>query len=77
MEKNLINQDPEIAKSIDNNVIETYQKKRNENIFPVLVPLNGNCCGGCHIELPMTNLIKLNEEGIVTCEHCRRIVYKN
>ncbi len=66
----------ELSKSIEPNIMEAYQKRRGENVFPVLVPLNGNCCGGCHMELPFANLTKLNEEGIITCEHCRRIVYK-
>ncbi len=65
----------ELAKSIESNVMEAYQKRRKENVFPVLVPLNGNSCGGCHIELPFANVTKLNEEGIITCEHCRRLVY--
>ena len=67
----------ELSKSIDSNIMQVYQKRRNENVFPVLVPLNGNSCGGCHMELPFANITKLNEEGVITCEHCRRIVYKH
>lgn len=67
----------DLSKSIDLKIMEAYQKRRNENVFPVLVPLNGNSCGGCHMELPFANITKLNEEGIITCEHCRRIVYKH
>ncbi len=68
----------ELSKSIETKIMEAYRKRRGENVFPVLVPLNnGNSCGGCHMELPFANLTKLNEDGIITCEHCRRIVYKN
>ncbi len=67
----------ELSKTIDATIMEAYQKRRNENVFPVLVPLNGNSCGGCHMELPFANITKLNEEGVITCEHCRRIVYKH
>ncbi len=64
-----------LAKGIDPKLMEAYLKRRSENVFPVLVPLNGNCCGGCHMELPFAVLTKINEEGHTTCEHCRRIVY--
>ena len=66
----------EISKDIDTNIMEAYTKRRKENVFPVVVPLKGNSCGGCHVELPFANLTKLNEEGMLSCEHCRRIIYK-
>lgn len=65
-----------IAVDIDPKIMEAYTKRRNENVFPVVVPLKGNSCGGCHVELPFANITKLNEEGILSCEHCRRIIYK-
>lgn len=66
-----------IAKDIDSKIMEAYTKRRKENVFPVVVPLKGNSCGGCHVELPFANITKLNEEGILSCEHCRRIIYKS
>lgn len=65
-----------IAVDIEPSIMEDYTKRRKENIFPVVVPLKGNSCGGCHVELPFANLTKLNENGIISCEHCRRIIYK-
>ena len=56
--------------------MEAYIKRRKENVFPVVVPLTGNSCGGCHVELPYANITKLNEEGLLSCEHCRRLIYK-
>ncbi len=73
--KEIVDKLNEISKSIEPNIMEAYQKRRKE-MFPVLVPLNNNCCGGCHMELPFANITKLNEEGVITCEHCRRLVYK-
>lgn len=67
----------EIAKSCDSNLMESYLKRRKENVFPVIVPLKGNSCGGCHVELPFVSVAKLNDEGVLVCEHCRRIIYKN
>ena len=65
-----------LSVDIDPKIMEAYTKRRRENVFPVVVPLKGNSCGGCHMELPFANLTKLNEEGILSCEHCRRIIYK-
>lgn len=65
-----------ISKDIEPKVMEAYQKRRKENIFPVVVPLINNSCGGCHIELPYANISKLEDEGILTCEHCHRLIYK-
>ena len=65
-----------ISADIDTKIMEAYLKRRKENVFPVVVPLKGNSCGGCHMELPYANLTKLNEAGVLSCEHCRRIIYK-
>lgn len=64
-----------LEKGIDAKIIEAYKKRRTENIFPVVVSLAGNCCGGCRVELSMANISKLKEDGILTCEHCHRIIY--
>ena len=64
-----------LEKGIDAKIIDAYKKRRNENIFPVVVALAGNCCGGCRVELSMANLSKLKEDKILTCEHCHRIIY--
>ena len=65
-----------LEKNIDSKLLEAYKKRRGENIFPIVVALNGNSCGGCHVELPFANIVKLDSEGILICEHCRRIIYK-
>ena len=64
-----------LSKGIEPRIMEAYRKRRKENIFPVVVPLNNNSCGGCHIELPYANISKLQDEGILTCEHCHRLIY--
>ena len=64
-----------LEKGIDSKIIEAYKKRRAENIFPVVVPLTSNCCGGCRMELSMANLSKLKDEKVLTCEHCHRIIY--
>ena len=64
-----------LEKGIDKDIVESYKKRRVENIFPVVVPLAGNCCGGCRTELSLANLSVLKEKGVLTCEHCHRIIY--
>lgn len=65
-----------LEKGIDAKLLEEYNKRRNDRIFPVFVPLNNKCCGGCHMEVPASSLSKLDADGILTCENCRRIIYK-
>lgn len=65
-----------LAKEINPKIMESYTKRRKENVFPVVVPLKGNCCGGCHMELPYAQISVLEREGIFSCEHCRRLIYK-
>ncbi len=64
-----------LEKGIDTSLMEKYKKRRGDNLFPVLVPLNDRSCGGCHVELPFAQISKLESEGILSCEHCRRIIY--
>lgn len=66
-----------LSKEINPKVMESYAKRRKENIFPVVVPLKGNCCGGCHMELPYAQISVLEREGLFSCEHCRRLIYKD
>lgn len=66
-----------LEKGIDGALLEKYKKRRADNLFPVLVPLNGNSCGGCHMELPAAEISKLKTDGLLTCEHCRRLIYFN
>lgn len=65
-----------LAKECDVKLMEAYLKRRKENIFPVIVPLKGNLCGGCHVEMPYVSISKLEDDGVLVCEHCRRIIYK-
>lgn len=65
-----------LEKDVDSQTLEKYKKKRKENIFPIFVPLSGDCCGWCHVQLSYANISTLENEGILTCEHCHRIIYK-
>ena len=67
----------ELSKSVEKNLLAEYKKRRNDNIFPVVVPLEGtNFCGRCRMELPMVAISIIKDVGVITCEHCKRLVYK-
>lgn len=74
--KQIVEKLEKLSKSVDGKVMDAYSKRRKENIFPVMVPLVDNSCGGCRYALSSANILKLEEDGISTCEHCHRIVYK-
>ncbi len=66
-----------LEKDVEPNLMAEYKKKRADNIFPVIVPLEGeNFCGRCRMELPKVAISRLKEKGIITCEHCKRFIYK-
>lgn len=62
---------------IDPTILAKYKQRRQDNIFPVLVPCIDKTCGGCRMELPSANLATLKTKGVLECEHCRRIIYSN
>lgn len=66
-----------LSKSVESKLLAEYKKRRSDNIFPVVVPLEGtNFCGRCRMELPMAAISKIKDVGVITCEHCKRLVYK-
>ena len=66
-----------LEKTVEPVIMAEYKKRRNDNIFPVIVPLEGkNFCGRCRMELPMAAISRIKEKGVITCEHCKRLVYK-
>lgn len=66
-----------LEKDVAPEVMAEYKKRRNDNIFPVIVPLEGNnFCGRCRMELPKVAISRIKEKGVITCEHCKRLVYQ-
>ena len=66
-----------LSKKMEKPLIDKYNKKRTDNIFPVVVSLQGaNMCGGCNTELPLNALNKFKTEQFIECENCRRIIIK-
>lgn len=66
-----------LEKDVEVNLMNEYKKKRNDNIFPVIVPLENDAfCGRCRMELPKVAISRIKETGVITCEHCKRFIYK-
>ena len=66
-----------IAKNVPADVMEIYNKKRADKIFPVFVKAMGNNCGRCRMELSASALSKLKRENILVCENCRSVIYQD
>lgn len=68
----------DIAKNIPAELLEKYDAKRKERVFPVLVPLTqaGTQIGCiCGVEFSLAQKEKLSGGNVIECEHCRRLVY--
>lgn len=66
-----------LEKEVEADIMAEYKKKRNDNIFPVIVSLEGNnFCGRCHMELPKVSISRIKERGVITCEHCKRFLFQ-
>ena len=64
-----------LESNIDANLLAKYKQKRQEKIYPIFVPCVDKTCGGCRMELPSASISNLKKDGILECEHCRRIIY--
>lgn len=63
--------------TIDPSLLEKYNNLRKDKMFPVFVPLlPGNACGHCRMEVSASAVAKLDREGLLSCEHCRCLIYK-
>lgn len=67
----------ELEKQLEPGVVTKYRTLKQDGIFPVLVPLADNRCGGCRMQLSATALEKLKTSNTLECEQCRRIIFNN
>ncbi len=66
----------ELEQSADPKYMAKYKEMREDRKFPIFVPLLGNSCGGCSMELAILQQNKLEENSILECENCHRIIYR-
>ena len=61
---------------IDRTLLNRYEKVLARKDGLGIVPLNGNSCGGCHMNVPpqTINAIKMHDQ-LIECEKCLRIMY--
>ncbi len=66
-----------LEKDVDVKLMAEYKKRRQDNIFPVIVPLENDAfCGRCRMELPKVAISRIKEKGVIVCEHCKRLLYQ-
>ncbi len=65
-----------IAKDVPAEVMQRYQSKRNERIFPILCPVNDGRCSKCGTELSLSAKEKIEAGAPTECDNCHRILYK-
>ncbi len=60
---------------ISDSLLKKYEQILKDRGAPVVVPIRGNICGGCHVALPSSIIIlaKPNNK-VVRCENCGRIL---
>ena len=68
----------ELARQIDPDTFQTYERLLTRYEGEVLVRVAGQSCGGCHMSLtPQTINLLMQNEQLVTCKSCGRILYLN
>ena len=65
-----------LAKEVSSELMQKYQTKRKEKIFPVVVELASNRCY-CTMEPPLATLNKLTGGAFMECDNCHRVIFKN
>lgn len=66
-----------LAKEISAEMMETYQTKRKERIFPVVGELVGGRCPFCSMEPPLAARSKLTGGVSIECDNCHRLIFGN
>lgn len=60
---------------VDKTLMDRYQAKRANKIYPILYEARGNVCGACNMELPMSEINKLKNGEVIDCDQCGRMLY--
>lgn len=70
----------EMEAQIDKEMLKKYKAITAENKYPAFVEVHISdgtySCRGCGLQLSQKNTSTLNENGMCTCETCRRMIYK-
>ena len=66
----------ELAKAINPEVLNSYQIKRSERIFPIICEVKDNRCSKCRTELSIVGKEKIASGEVTECEYCHRFLFK-
>lgn len=65
-----------LESAVDSGVREKYIRLRRSKGASSLVGINHGVCGGCHVKLPMQEVLSCQaQQELVTCPNCGRILY--
>lgn len=68
----------ETSKEVPTPVFARYEFIRERLQHPVIVPVHGGVCSGCHIAIPPQNYIELQKAAqILSCPNCQRLMFWN
>lgn len=64
-----------LSENVSAEVLERYENKRKEKIFPVVGKLAKGRCPFCSMELSLAAADKLRGGGTIECDNCHRVLY--
>ena len=64
-----------LVAEIPANIMEVYQTKRKERIFPIVGELASSRCPFCGMEPPLAARNELTGGGMIECDNCHRIIF--
>lgn len=64
-----------LEKDIDPDVMQKYQAKRSERIFPILCAVKNGRCSKCGNELSLVGKEKISSGNVTECDNCHRFLY--
>ncbi len=64
-----------VAKVLGQEVVDKYNAKRGEKIFPVVCEVKDDRCGKCGMDLSVSAKSELKAGELVECESCQRFLY--
>ena len=67
----------DLESQIEERFVSFYKRMRQSQKGALVVPLQGTNCGGCFNDIPYGLLQKMDDNGIIDCPHCGRLIYKH
>ncbi len=64
-----------LEKDIDPDVMQKYQAKRSERIFPILCAVKNGRCSKCGNELSLVGKERISSGNVTECDNCHRFLY--